>query len=92
MVFTKKVADIYRDATRIWGKDAQRLMFIEEVGEAMTALSRYTRGRCCVEDVVEELVDVSIMAEQMALIYGTHDQYQEMRNAKLGRLMKRLQA
>jgi NTP pyrophosphatase (non-canonical NTP hydrolase) len=92
MMFTKKVADIYRDATRIWGKDAQRLLFIEEVGEALTALSRYERGRCYAKDVVEEMVDVGIMAEQMALMYGTHDQYQETRNAKLDRLMKRLQA
>ena len=91
-MFAESTADTYRDAARVWGNGAQRLMFVEEAGEALTALSRYERGRCYADEVVEEMADVVIMAEQVALMYGTSDQYQLIRNRKLNRLIERLDA
>ena len=72
-----------------YGFPAQRLMFAEEVGEALSALSKVQRNRCDICAVVEELADVVIMAEQMALYFGWTE-YEIQRCKKIARLRERL--
>lgn len=84
------IAELYQKAVHVWGVQAQTMMFVEEVGEALTALSHHKRGRCDASHVVEEMVDTVMMAEQMAMIYGTLEEYQEIRSKKLARLDERL--
>lgn len=63
-------ASIYAMALERWGKAAQTLQAIEECGELVTALVHSIRGRADDSAVAEEIADVQIMCEQMALIFG----------------------
>ena len=80
---------LYERALTIWGSDAQETMVFEELGELTTALARYKRGRAMVEDVITELADVTIMCEQMAILFG-YEKYKDEIERKLERLKKRL--
>jgi len=90
-MMNEKAVNLYWKAIDMWGNNAQMKMFVEEVGEALVAISHCARGRIDDKSVVEEMVDVAIMAEQMALIYGTVEQYNTIREYKLRRLSDRLQ-
>lgn len=79
---------IYLAALRVWGADAQMDMCAEECGELIAALNRFRRGRSTKAAVVEELADVSIMLEQMALIFCQDVEIAKVH--KLERLRQRL--
>lgn len=81
--------NIYRKALEKWGATAQITMVYEELGELATALARYERGRATDEDVITELADVTIMCEQMGLLFG-NEKYEEEINRKITRLQERL--
>lgn len=85
-----KELSVLRSALDIYGWEAQREMFIEEVGEALNALAKYKRGRTTELDILEELADVVIMAEQAAIHYGW-DSYIDYRRYKIERLAERLE-
>lgn len=85
-MLTDEVKQIYDDAYHKWGTKAQTLMLMEEMGEGLTAISRYYRGRGERFAIVEEMVDTVIMAEQIAMIHDVKNDYQRIRNIKLGRL------
>lgn len=61
---------LYQEATKAWGKDAQITLAQEELAELNVELARYFRGRNDTEDVVDEIADVLIAANQLALIFG----------------------
>lgn len=82
-------SNIYMKALEKWGTNAQFTMVYEELGELATALARYERGRTTDEDVITELADVTIMCEQMALLFGQEKYEKEIEN-KLNRLTERL--
>lgn len=74
-----------------FGIDAQILQFIEECGEMLTALSHYERKRCGSVAVVNELVDLTIMIEQMKLIYDPCDtEFTAIYKYKMDRMKKLL--
>ena len=81
--------NIYMKALEKWGANAQLTMVYEELGELATALARYERGRTTDEDVITELADVTIMCEQMALLFG-QEKYEEEIENKINRLTERL--
>lgn len=80
---------IYARALEVYGHEAQEKMLIEEIGELLNAFAKFPRGRAKVDDVIEELADVSIMVEQMALLFGWSD-YNYIREQKIQRLESRL--
>ena len=71
MTDTEKVL-LYTDALDTWGIEAQVAMVMEETGEMLSALAKARRGRVTKDEIITELVDVSIMMEQMAILstYG----------------------
>ena len=77
--------DLYRAAITKWGEVPQLNMLHEEMGELLTAIARYQRGRDSEEDVITELADLSIMIEQMGVIFG-YDKYEAEKERKLIRL------
>ncbi len=81
--------NLYRRALKEWGNEAQVLMTFEECGELINALAKFPRERVTKEDVITELADVTIMCEQLALLFGYGDFQQEKEN-KLKRLEERL--
>lgn len=72
-----------------WGIEAQQKQVIEACSELITAILHRQRGKCTDADVVTEIADVSIMCEQMKLIYGAHRVDTEIQR-KLNRLKERL--
>lgn len=86
---------ILQDAVRIWGRDAQSLMMIEEMSELTKAICKFYRAeddasaRPAIENIREEMADVQIMLDQMKIMFGYAD---DQERAKLDRLEKRLEA
>ena len=87
---SKERSELYRKALKIYGFEPQKNMVYEECGELITALARLSRGRCSQQEVITELVDVHIMIEQMAEIFGA-DEFNAEKNKKLTRLKERLE-
>lgn len=85
----KKRIELYAGALTEYGIEAQKMMLIEEIGELLNAFAKFPRGRAQAEDVIEELADVSIMVEQMALLYGW-SLFESKREQKLRRLRKQI--
>lgn len=81
--------ELYKRALTDWGVRPQVMMVMEETGEMLNALAKYDRGRSTEKEVVTELVDVWILMEQMATLFGWDD-FQEEKERKLERLKERL--
>ena len=81
--------ELYRKAIDVWGVPAQVMMVMEETGEMLNAMAKYDRGRASEDDVITELVDVSILMEQMAVVFGM-DKFKNEKERKLLRLKERL--
>ena len=56
---------IYGEAVEKWGVQDRLLMVGEELGELITVLNHWRRGRVKVERVVEEVADCIIVIEQI---------------------------
>ena len=78
---------LYTEALRKWGQIAQIDQCIEECGELVAALQQFKRGRPV--NVITEIADVTIMAEQMRLMFGA-DTVDGLKESKLERLERRL--
>ena len=85
----EETLNIYMEALAKYGDEAQVFMLFEECAELCNALAKHRRKRCTKEDIITELADVSIMVEQMAVLYG-YDDYITEKNAKLLRLKNKL--
>lgn len=87
---------IYHDALKNYGWNSQIIKTMEECGELTQALAKFlntphgTLARTeQTAHVCEELADVYIMVQQMALVFGK-EQFEEMLQAKIERLNKRI--
>lgn len=80
---------ILSDALATFGAEHQRMMCMEECAEFIDVLAKYDRGRADAKDVITELADVSIMAEQMAMLFGKEELEAE-KERKLKRLLERI--
>jgi len=67
------IENIFKKAIRIYGEDYQILMLIEEMGELLSAISKYKRKRIDKSHIIEEIVDVMLMLKQLRYIYGISD-------------------
>lgn len=76
--------EIYNRALEKYGFSAQRLMLVEECGELLNAILKFSWGRATKEDVITELADVHIMVEQMAFFFG----WEDFEDEKLRKLIK----
>lgn len=81
----------YANALKQWGEEFQKSMFHEEIGEVLTAMSHEKRGRCDKMAVLEELVDLQIVLNQMAILYGTDQEFQHLFEVKTYRLIDRIE-
>lgn len=104
MTFIKQSAEAkYREAIKLWGKDAQVNMIIEEASElcaaAGTLIQRVMKlNRCSTQQQVNmalllleaEIADLEIMLEQSHFIFDG-DNIRRIKHEKLQRLQKMLE-
>ena len=105
MTFIKQSAEAkYREAIKLWGKDAQINMIIEEASElcsaAGTLIQRIMKlNRCSNQQQINmalllleaEIADLEIMLEQSHYIFDG-DNIRRIKHEKLQRLQKRLES
>lgn len=84
-------SQICKQAVKVFGKEQQTMMFIEECGELFQAISKYKRGYGPRENICEEIADVEIMLEQLKYVYGCHREVDQWKNKKIVRLCCRLE-
>lgn len=78
-------------ALETWGPEAQTLMVFEEMSELQKELCKHARGKDNRLAIAEEIADVVIMLDQMALLHDCAEDVFRIIDEKLERLEKRLQ-
>ena len=86
--------NMYGQCSAMWGKDAQVNMCIEEMAELTKALCkarRYKKPDNWLNQIYEEIADVTIMLEQMIHIYDGEEVVEWKIDEKMKRLSKEIQ-
>lgn len=81
---------VYQEAIEKYGINHQLNKFDEELGEFLAEYGRMRNGEGDRDKFAEELGDLSIMLEQMRLVFGVNDLVCEHMDMKINRLRKRL--
>lgn len=81
---------VYEAALQEWGAEAQINKFTEELGEFLVELGRLRNGAGNRDAFAEELADLTIMLEQLRLIYDVNDEVCDHMDYKIHRLMDRI--
>lgn len=66
----EREAAILEGAIRKFGVRHQVIVAIEEMSELQKELTKWLRGKCNPAGLLEEMADVSIMLNQLQLIFG----------------------
>lgn len=82
--------EIYQEAIKTWGPHMQIDMCIEEMAELTQALVKYKRGKGDLHNIAEEIADVSIMLEQMIVVFDCNNKTVNYKRFKLARLKNTL--
>lgn len=97
MLEFKKI-DVLKDAIATYGTPAQVDMAIEEMSELTKALCKERRAQLTPgkhaeahANVIEEIADVSIMLQQLLIIFDKDNEIQKEVDYKIDRLEQRLQ-
>lgn len=81
---------IYRAAIYAWGAENQEKMVVEEMSELTKEICKHWRGRDNLDAIADEIADVTIMLEQLRLIYNLNDAVRAHMDKKILRLQDRL--
>ena len=73
MMTYREVFNTYNKAIELYGEKTQKLMAIEEMSELTKEICKDFRGKLNREHLVEEMADVLITIEQLAIIYEISD-------------------
>lgn len=82
--------NVLQKAIDTYGKDAQLWMVIEEMSELAKEICKHKRGRENLDEIANEVADVTIMLEQVKMIFGISDKVDRHIVAKVDRLKSRL--
>ena len=81
-------------ALSCYGAQAQITIVFEEMAELQDVLCKFLRGRVdgdTLANIAEEIADVGIMLDQMAIEFEVEDAVAEQRSYKVRRLRSRLE-
>lgn len=81
---------VYAEAVERYGVEAQCLMVVEEMSELTKEICKISRGKIDLEGLADEIADVTIMLEQLRIMYDLNDAVCEHMDMKVRRLCKRL--
>lgn len=75
-----------------YGHEGQKAMLFEEMAKLQKEVCKELRGKGNIKHIAEELADVTIMLEQMQLIYGITDEKVELEvQKKIERTLDRIE-
>lgn len=86
----KRNKEIYKKAITKYGLYAQIDMVFEEMSELQKELCKFKRGKSNISNIAEEIADVKIMLEQMALAFDIEDKVELQKDLKIKRLKERI--
>ena len=81
---------VYQAALNKWGVDLQTMMAVEEMSELTKEICKIKRGKMDMDALADEIADVTIMLEQLRMIYGLNDAVCDHMDAKITRLQSRV--
>lgn len=81
---------IYQQAIDTWGAENQEKMVIEEMSELTKEICKHWRGWDNLGSIADEIADVTIMLEQLRLIYNLNNTVSMHMDTKILRLQDRL--
>lgn len=84
--------DLYYKAKQRFGVDHQTIICVEELSELQKELTKILRGKGDYMHLAEEIADVVITVEQMVQFYGIKNEVKQMKQEKLDRLEKTINA
>lgn len=90
---TKEERKTFLDALRVFGSQNQITMVFEEMAELQDVLCKFLRGRVdgdTLANIAEEIADVGIMLDQMAIEFKVEDAVSKQRQYKAERLRERI--
>ena len=73
-----------------WGSRLQLIVAVEEMSELTKEICKFNRGKADISAIAEEIADVSIMLEQLKIIFGCGDEVEEYIDYKIKRLSERM--
>ena len=81
--------DLYRRTLELWGEQAQYDQMVEECAELCAALMHYRRDKVSLQQVIDELADVTLMVGQLSWMFGEEQVAQAVKDKreKLEQLM-----
>ena len=91
---TEEERNAFLDALRVFGSQNQITMVFEEMAELQDVLCKFLRGRIdgdTLVNIAEEIADVGIMLDQMAIEFEVEDAVAEQRAHKVRRLRERIE-
>lgn len=82
---------VYNDAIDKYGDRAQTMVAIEEMSELTKELCKWLEGRQDdLDRITQEIADVTIMMEQLRIIFDCNEDVCQEMDFKIERLSKRL--
>lgn len=90
MMLENEINGVYRMALDTFGAEAQTLICMEEMAELQKELCKHARGANNTEHIAEEIADVRITLDQMAILHDCAGLAANYKTAKLQRLLDRL--
>lgn len=81
---------VYEEAIATWGAENQEKMVVEEMSELTKEICKHWRGRDNLDAIADEIADVTIMLEQLCLIYNLKPAVCNHMDKKIIRLQERL--
>ena len=81
---------VYMDAISTFGAENQEKMVVEEMSELTKEICKHWRGRDNLDAIADEIADVTIMLEQLRLIYNLNDAVRSHMDTKILRLQERI--
>lgn len=73
-----------------YGKETQIVVCIEELSELIKELTKHLRGNPSLAGLIEEAADVSIVLDEIMLIFNIRPGVESVRQEKLKRLLARI--
>lgn len=87
---TDNERNVFERALMHYGADVQTTVLVEEMAELQKEICKYWRGRPNYDHIAEEMADLSIMLDQMKLLFQNGGAVQGWRLEKVRRLAQRI--